>query len=393
MPSILDKLPKSLRENPYLKIAENKKPATFLGEIIVDFFTQKNLLKSRVQNVIKKLNKRYPSFSNATSIATEYLNNVVEEDPQKMVDVVTDVLADKPLITKFYDIGNKAGNPRRTDLVYKLEFISDFYEMVEFLRFPAYLLSKRSIPYEKILGKDQIFKQLKTLGLTSKDIYNVRVIRNSIKHKYEVNESTFITENKENIPIQYIEDLYKTLDDILNWYTNFLFRAGYLIPKFGIVCVLTFYFDVTENDKTWDNYLGGLNIFFKEYFDQIKANKEKADAKKKTLKYRYRKTKRRVKSFWKYRIIGKLFKIQKPKKMGKGLIFIIENAYYHSDIISSEIENMAIKLNESNVKSKLFDAANWFKNKSADLKMVSDYFIDHPEKLEEYGKNSNNFKI
>jgi len=365
----------------FFKIHAKDDFLSFFWHLITDFFNQKSLLGSRKDLAIKKLEKPFPDYNGITTKAINSLDYLMEENPKIIYQIILDFFNDKALITKLIDIVRKAKNSNRQEILYKLDFISDFYESIEVFKFPTTLICYDSVNINCFSSKDSILKHLKNFGLTNIDINNIRLIRNSINHKFLVNDEFLITEKQKKIPTSEINRLYELIENISSWLTTFTFRSFYLIPKFGFISIMTFYSDITENEILWEKHVTGIKTFYKDFINQVKSAKETDHTKKKSLKKRFRKIKRKAIYFIKYKILKRKKRNPLPDNFHELFFKLLDRLYFHSTTIYGEINNLSLKMDNNIIQNTIMKVADWINKKSIVIKEIKEYFIEHPDEI------------
>ena len=109
--------------------------------------------------------------------------------------------------------------------------------------------------------------------MNSKDIENIRLIRNASSHKYTFENKKIVWENK-YVSFEIIDALSKKLDNILSWYFTIVTYSIIFIPKFGILIALCIFTEMDRNNRDWQEYINGLNFFYNEILTEMRIAKE-----------------------------------------------------------------------------------------------------------------------
>ncbi|MBN2349397.1 MAG: hypothetical protein JXJ22_11190 [Bacteroidales bacterium] len=366
----------------FFKVDTKKDPSTYVWSLIIDFFNQDSLLRSRSKIVVEKLKKPFFTFNSLTEKVCFNLESIIKNEPSLVYNLLLDFMQDRSLLTKLVDMTRKSKSSNNEDILYRLDFIADTYESIELLKLPASIISYDSNRSLRLSTKDSILKHLKAFGLSKKYVNNIRLIRNSLKHKFYVDDENLVFVNGEIISLLALNKLYELLEDILSWYTTFIFRSIYLIPKFGLIIILTFYLEIKENQNHWEKYGIGIKTFYKDFLDQIENEKKVNRKKKKSLKKRLKRLSKRFVFYIKYRVFKrKSFNKVLPDIFYANFFHLVDKAYYHTKSISDELLALGNKMDDDIIKGTLLKIADWFDKKSSDIEYIKDYFLENPEKI------------
>jgi hypothetical protein len=365
--------------NRFLRFDDENILKSFLQNLLVVFYNKKSILDSRKDVLIREINKSFPGYDSATIKVVERLDYLSKNEPKIIYEIVLEYFQDKALLTKLIDVARKANNADCNDLVYQMEFIADFYEIVEVFQLFAALFRANSDTTFITKDKNSILKQLKNFGLSTKEIENIRLIRNSAKHKFLIQDSCLITEKNEKIPIRDINSLFYSIDTLISWLITFNLRASILIPRFSFIVIMTFYTDTDKNDQIWEEHLNGLKVLYQGLFNKIKQENEKETKSKSKLQIRIKKIRRKIKYFFKYRLTLKRKKV--PDKLPDAVNCILSNTDFHFSQLKRDIDEMHDKINDKDLQSKIEQLTRWIERKDLEFNEFKRYYENNTEKL------------
>jgi len=226
-----------------------------------DFFTHDKI------GALNKLNDLHPQYNSANEIAFNQIINTIEEEPQKIIDLVRNSIIDAKSLTT--TLANRESLSKKEKTISdKMKFISVAFELASFFRLGSYLLNERKAPLKSLQSPQKIFKGFKQIGVDF-NTDKLRLIRNATNHKFSIRRNWLIDkDDKEVLTISEIEDIYQKLENCANWYLNFLIYHSYYIPKFGLLLLHTGYYEITENKKEYDDYYQGFKLVAPEVFEK-----------------------------------------------------------------------------------------------------------------------------
>lgn len=307
------------------------------------------------------MNILFPQYHISNELIYNETIKIIEEEPQELIELVRNSIIDVKNLTTtlaYREILFKS-NKNFSD---KLKCISVYYELASFFRIGSYLLSERKTTSEFLKNPQKIFKGYKMIGVDF-NIDKLRLIRNAINHKFSIKGNWLLDNNdKELIEISEIEEIYKSLEECCFWYLNFIINQSYFIPKFGLILLLTCYYEITENKKDYEDYYKGFKLIAPDVFNR----KNEVHPPKQADNSFMGKVKSKVNDMLTIRTTAK-FRFSKNKYYNKLLYFenlmnIEIQLNRQIDILRMHLIDIQSKLNNSDDIKRITKTLDWINN-------------------------------
>jgi hypothetical protein len=251
-------------------------------DFILDYLKLENILVNRSDTVLNKMEKHFAELREQSSDFVRELILLVEDNPQTIIDLTTRFLHNRENLSKLIETSyseRKRMEKKDKSLPDKLKSIADIYELSGVFTLAAVLLNKGNLKPSNLKNSKSVLSHLKLLDLNSKDIQNIRLIRNASSHKYTFENKQIVWEDN-YISFAIIDDLSKKLDNVLSWYFTIIIYSLIFIPKFGILTLLCIITEMDKNNDDWQEYVNSLNFFYNEILTEIRIAKENSQKKK-----------------------------------------------------------------------------------------------------------------
>ena len=223
-----------------------------------------NPLDVQINDALEILNDKYPAFSGVHEVIYESLREVIDKNPDCVIKIISDTFRNE-LLTPFL---TEAKIKHVKTYLDKLSFISLNWELAELYKLLSYLLSSFKVPIHNLESKKAIFKQFKALGIEKNDIENMRLIRNSMNHKFGFSKEKLISDGFE-ISLPEIDEIYVKLSDVQAWSIGLFTLLMFFIPKFGMLLLYTVMIKTTTlTRKEIKEYIQSVNEFIPELFEK-----------------------------------------------------------------------------------------------------------------------------
>lgn len=310
------------------------------------------------------MSKEFYKFDSVTKSAFDELNKLIEENPQDIIDITLDLLNDEdiitPIFTEYSTLDSKSDK-----LNNKIRFISLFYEIASIFRLIAFLISKRKPDIELLRGSESVLSHLKPLGLTTRDINNLRKIRNAKSHKFYFENGYFIAERNFRISKKNLLSLYNKIENISSYCTTFLFSQILCQPKFGILIGLAVFRDLSNDNSYIKKYFFNIKEFLPEIFeeeennDSVKQNSKTITTRSKRDKT-YSKLKKKIRGFFN-------LKTDFQEDIFNNIPTLFKRLDNQIKEISEDLVDMSEKLDNQNDKDNLMKFTKWIVSKRKKL--------------------------
>jgi len=355
---------------------------------IIEFIKQDDLFRPRKEKLQEFMRVKFSDYETQTDIVFNELAKLVDDDPQLLIDTTKTFFTDRTTMTKMFDAGRRQKIINNNAPADKIRFIADTYECLSILKLPVYLLSGKRAPYTTLSSPDAILAQLKRSGLLPTNGSKVRLLRNSIDHTFSVEDDNIIADDKSKIPLSVIDDLYKSLENITSWWMTFATYNFFCMPKYSILVSLGIYDSIEKDSTNWNSYVNGLKLFYADIMEQQEKEKEE---KERSINYKFRKIKKRVRRIVKRNILERFTKHSRNYLFDKHIPLVLERVAYHAEYFFSEIESIVKKLTVEIDKNRLLIFSDFIKSNYLDIKAVSDLInqnLDLYDKALTIGKTS-----
>ncbi len=238
-----------------------------LEEYFLFYLRQADLLSPKREKALAILNHSFPTQLKANESCFNQLIIDIDSNPQIIVNLVLDSTINLKHITTYLTNFKLLNEAPKTYLEH-IKTIALFYEISGVFKLAAYLLSKGRIPEAGLNNPKAIFKSFKILGIEL-DVDKIRKIRNASSHKYHFQGKWLIDKEGNNVAqLHEIQELYRQLISIKNWWWSFLVQNILNIPKFAIASINFAYYEIHENKDTYMQGYQGLKIFAPHLFYQ-----------------------------------------------------------------------------------------------------------------------------
>ena len=319
--------------------------------LIFNFLNKDNIFEPRKSEAIKYFNKCSQKQSDISSIVFDSLEKITNENPQLVIELIKETFTGE-IFTPLIALSQQKDN----GIYQKIDFISTFWEVSAYYKFPAYLISNLQVPLPSLKNKQSIFCHFHQLGFDTKMIEEIRLIRNAKNHKFTIKSDSIVySHNEKLIEISFDRILlvYNNLDDLFSWWSTFLLITVYYLPSFGILFLYAIYIKANNNVDLINDYSKGLKNVFPNIKQAINENRTE------TLKEKITKIYKNIK----YRIVNILYR----KNMFQEFLlqnskYIISRLIYHSANIENHFHEIATKLAYPDDKASFEKMSYWFKN-------------------------------
>jgi len=335
-----------------------------IEEFFLRILSKNDIFAHNKIDAINKLNSLYPQYRLANETVFNETVKIIEEAPQELIDLVRDSIIDAKSLTTILAHRHELSKKDKT-ISDKMKFISVAFELASFFRLGSYLLNKRKAPVVSLKSPQKIFKGFKQVGVDF-NVDKLRQIRNATNHKFSIRGNWLIDkEDKEIIEISEIDEIYRKLENCVNWYLHFLFYHSYFIPKFGLILLHTGYYVISENKEMSSDYYQGIKLVAPEVFEQKKKEPPKPP------KSLLGKAKLKLKDI--FTIRGKAtIRLSKNKYHNKplyrqNLMNIEMNLNRQIDICTEHLKDIDSKLNNSEDSDRIGKTMEWLNEKKYSL--------------------------
>lgn len=295
-----------------------------IEEFFLRILSKNDFFAHNKTDAINKLNTLYPQYRLANETVFNETVKIIEEAPQELIDLVRDSIIDAKNLTTALAHQHEFSKRNKT-ISDKMKLISVVYELASFFRLGNYLLNERKARLDSLKSPQTIFKGFKQVGIDF-NVDKLRLIRNATNHKFSIRGNWLIDkEDKEIIKISEIDEIYRKLENCLNWYFHFLLFHSYFIPKFGLILLHTGYYVISENKEMSQDYYQGIKLVAPDIFEQKKKEPPKPP------NSLLGKAKLKLKDMFTIR--------------GKATIRLSKNKYHNKPLYRQNLMNLEVNLN------------------------------------------------
>ncbi|MCC6726690.1 MAG: hypothetical protein IT258_19470 [Saprospiraceae bacterium] len=224
----------------------------------------------RYEITLVSLNESFPELKEQNEAVLKSLMDIVENDPQKLIDFLRAFLKRNPITTTFFakfKVLNALKNEEKISLTEKLEIISLLWELGGFLLFPANLLSKNKVSLNANLETTEIFKHFKGLGLSGSQKEILRQLRHSISHKLDIRGEDFFNEKGEKFAqISDVDIVYSKVILIYYWWLSVFVITALHTPRLASLVIVATTVEVRKEDSEMNTYISELKANFPDVF-------------------------------------------------------------------------------------------------------------------------------
>lgn len=336
---------------------------------ILEFLRKDALISNRKESLKERINKLFPDYSNHTDTVIEELIVVADNNPQIIMDITKGFLENRKNISKLWEsnILRKLKNVKPGDMIsLKAKAIASMYEISSMFSFMVLLLTKQKVIIKPGSDSQQILKHFRTLGLTTRDRDDLRIIRNAISHKNSFDGEYLIFEN-ERVAIARVDQLYYKLNDLMNWNLNLILYSLLYIPKFGILVALEIFLHLDKFNSEWQRYFDGVKSFYKTELEKLREEKAKRKAGKKIKRKR---TPEELKA-----------RDEEVQKFIIGNIELIADRWRHHAIsLANLLNEMDDKISTDDERKSLIHVSNWIRSHENLFVEIRDQYKADPQK-------------
>src|SRR5438094_3285721 len=303
-----------------------------LKNLVLRLLEQKHLWVPHKAEAINFLDEEFKKYTQPSQTAFDELASLVETDPQLIIDCFREALS-METFTTFATLVRPGEKKLRSEI----DFIAVFWEVSCLFAFPAYLLSRRRIPLQSLGETKAVLKHFGGFGIASKDIENMRRIRNAKSHKFTIRNGRLVGKT-DNSPIAIdrteIAMLSDKLGDLFQWYFRFVLGQTFCIPKFGLLLIYTICEKASRD-------IDDLNAYIEELQTEFLPQGALERNRKQGWKDRLRKVGQKIK----VKIpIPLLQKDQVSEFLLEHRGLLIEKAKDHAKDVASELRNLSDQL-------------------------------------------------
>lgn len=340
-------------------------------DFILDSLKLEKLVVNRKDTLIAKMEKKFGGLREQSCDFVNELILLVKNNPQAIIDFTTSFLHNRENLSKLIEAGyseKKRIGTKEKALPDKLKSIADIYELSGVFTLAAILLNKGNLKPDNLKNSKSVLFHLKLLGLTSKDIENIRLVRNASSHKYTFENKQIVWENN-HISFEIIDALSEKLDNLLNWNLTIIIYSIIFIPKFGILTALSMFAEMGNNNGDWEQYINSLNLFYNDILTEMRIAKENS------AKNITRKQTRTIRDN-----SEEIFLIE-------NFVIIFERLSWHLNSIADMFSQLTKSIDSIEEKKLSDKIGKWFTKQASSLTEVLKEAKGHPNKLSEYFSN------
>ena len=338
-------------------------------QAFLNFLNKNKLLKPQKRKTLSFLDKKFGDFAKITEITFDELNNLTNQDPQAVIDVIRETFTSEILTIVAVTQGEKIN--KKETITDKMRTIALIWEISSIFKLAAFLIAKRKPNLNKLTEKTAIFKYLKAFGLNKAENNKIRLIRNAKNHKFSVTAGKLVYTDGSNlveITTTDISIICNKLERLSLWWRTFLLIQLLYNPKFGILMLYSIIDKLLKTKFNLADYVEGLKEFIPECLIKPEVNisfKDKARKKAKRLKKRIK---------FKF---NRLFKQNKEQKfIMNNAKFIFDRLSHHAKDISKEIKLISNNLSDNNDKQNFNKISTLFDSIDKKLPILSEQDID-----------------
>lgn len=338
-------------------------------DFILDWLKLKNILVSRSDRLLNKMEKHFGEFREQSSDFVNELISFVKDNPQTIIDLTISFLHNRENLSKLIETSyseRKRMEKKDKSLPDKLKSIADIYELSGVFTLAVVLLNKGKLKLTNLKSSKAVLSHLKLLGLTSKDIENIRLVRNASSHKYTFKNKQIVWKSN-SISFGVIDDLSQKLDNLLNWNSTIIIYSLIFIPEFGILTILCIVTEMSNYSGDWEEYVNGLDLFYNEILTEMRITKE--NSAKKNIK---RKQTRPIDNK-----SANMFLIE-------NISIINERIIWHLNSIANLFSQLTQSIESIEEKELSDKIGKWFTKQASSFTEVLKEIKDRPDELSEY---------